>query len=106
MFSNNAGFCFEGGTFYNVSGDVNLQNHEHLTSQHTLYSGDQWAHEGSIFVEEEKHGQGWSEGSGRELPGDVKTKRQTGRLPYGGLERVSILSSAHYAQIARLADVL
>ncbi|KAJ7915374.1 hypothetical protein B0H13DRAFT_2324470 [Mycena leptocephala] len=82
MFSNNAGFCFEGGTFYNVSGDVNLQNHEHLTSQHTLYSGDQWAHEGSIFVGEEKHGQGWGEGSGRELPGDVRTKRRTGRLPY------------------------
>ncbi|KAJ7889777.1 hypothetical protein B0H14DRAFT_2690933 [Mycena olivaceomarginata] len=72
MFSQSSGLQFNGGNFYNVSGDVNLQTRQHLTLQdqqvHTEHIQPEW--DAALTLTD-----GGQEGYGRELSGVSRNVR-------------------------------
>jgi hypothetical protein len=72
MFNNSAGFQFHGGTFFNVSGDVHLQTHQHLTIQgRNPQEAALQLPAGSPMALDD----GSAEGSGHELSGITRNPR-------------------------------
>ncbi|KAJ7146553.1 hypothetical protein C8R44DRAFT_16520 [Mycena epipterygia] len=89
MFNNSTGFKFRGGHFYNVSGDVHLQTHQHLTIQgHNPHEGAPQIPSGSTRALEDGH----------ELPGIVRNLRPARSAPYDIAFRPHLpaSSSDHY----------
>lgn len=95
MFTNSAGFKFRGGNFYNVSGDVHLQAHQHLTIQGLD------PHEAALQLPV-------SSEDGRELPGIARNLRSSRPAPYGVFKYTSLLCCVSFRirQIYPLARVL
>ncbi|KAJ7120360.1 hypothetical protein C8R44DRAFT_672130 [Mycena epipterygia] len=84
MFTNSAGFKFRGGNFYNVSGDVHLQTHQHLTIQGLD------PHEAALQLPV-------SSEDGRELPGIARNLRSSRPASYdiSSHPRLTTSSSDH-----------
>ncbi|KAJ7429536.1 hypothetical protein B0H11DRAFT_1895581 [Mycena galericulata] len=81
MFNNSAGFQFHGGTFYNVSGDVHLQTHQHRHLTIQGYNQQEAALElpaGSRMALDD----GSAEASGHELSGIARNRRHPRLAPY------------------------
>ncbi|KAJ7474809.1 hypothetical protein FB451DRAFT_1174236 [Mycena latifolia] len=89
LINNSTGVQIHGGSFYEVSGDVNLESHQHLTIQ------DHWPHgaglrplAGSISALED----GWTESSSRELSGAGRNPHRGARqAPYAASSRPHLL---------------
>jgi hypothetical protein len=96
MFNNSAGFKFRGGNFYNVSGDVHLQTHQHLSIQgHNPHEAAPQLPAGSTSALEDGH----------ELPGMARNLRPARPAPYGAFKFTSIFCYVSYRQICPLAHV-
>ncbi|KAJ7735201.1 hypothetical protein B0H16DRAFT_134015 [Mycena metata] len=81
MFNNSAGFQFQGGTFFNVAGDVHLQthHHRHLTIQgHNQQEAALQLRAGSPKALDD----GSTEASGHELSGVTRNRRDPRPAPY------------------------
>jgi hypothetical protein len=80
MFSNCTDFNIQGGSLYNVAGDVYLQNQQHLTIQG--YPPPEGVHPQSAgwtaALED-----GWDEASDHELSGMTRNVRHLRPTPYG-----------------------
>ncbi|KAJ6523679.1 hypothetical protein DFH09DRAFT_1329917 [Mycena vulgaris] len=84
LFNNSTGFQIHGGNFYEVSGDVNLDTHQHLTTMQEQRLLD--AVVGPSMSSTLALDDGWAEGSGRGLPGIARNPRHgmaARQAPYG-----------------------
>ncbi|KAJ6509801.1 hypothetical protein DFH09DRAFT_1435549 [Mycena vulgaris] len=83
IITNSSGFQIHGGAFYEVSGDVNLETHQHLTmrqEQRLLHAGVGPPKNATVALDD-----GWSEAFDRELSGVARNPRQrmvAGPAPY------------------------
>ncbi|KAJ7436919.1 hypothetical protein FB451DRAFT_1453366 [Mycena latifolia] len=92
LINNSTGFQIHGGAFYEVSGDVNLETHQHLLIQdHTRHDAGLRLPVGSTLTLEE----GSDAGSRRELSSAVRNPRHeiVGSLGPGGLSSPPHLGS-------------
>jgi hypothetical protein len=105
MFNNSAGFQFHGGTFYNVSGDVHLQAHQHLTIQggqgHNPQEAALQLPAGSPMALDD----GSAEASAHELPGMARNRRHPRPAPYGAFKFASRRRYILYPQICLFGHV-
>ncbi|KAJ6509762.1 hypothetical protein DFH09DRAFT_1435410 [Mycena vulgaris] len=95
LINNSTGFQIHGGNFYEVSGDVNLETHQHLTimQQRLLNAGVEPPAGSTLALDD-----GWADGSGHELRGASPNPRRgtVGLAPYDIPARSRILARAPY----------
>ncbi|KAJ6555321.1 hypothetical protein DFH09DRAFT_570365 [Mycena vulgaris] len=97
LINNSTGFHIHGGNFYEVSGDVNLETHQHLTmrqEQRLLHSGVEPLAESTLALED-----GWADGSGCDSSGASSNPRlgMVGRA-YDVSARARLLTRAAHPQ--------
>jgi hypothetical protein len=100
MFRNGVGLHIHGGNFYDVqSGDVNLHTHQHHTIQDQTLSHAALQAAPSTSATLAREDDWEAGGSGRELSGVVRNRRQiatAGPGPYGAIIFASLLSRFSY----------
>lgn len=100
MFNNSAGFQFHGGNFYNISGNVHLQTHQHLTIQgHNPQEAALQLPTGSPIVLDD----GPAEASCHGLSGIARNRPRPRPAPYGAFKFASKLCYVSYPQICPFA---
>ncbi|KAJ6523657.1 hypothetical protein DFH09DRAFT_1329893 [Mycena vulgaris] len=96
LITNSSGFQIHGGNFYEVSGDVNLETHQHLITrqeQRLLHAGVGPPTNATVALDD-----GWSEGSGRELSGVARNPRHgmvARQAPYDISARLRLAGAPH-----------
>jgi hypothetical protein len=97
MFENCTDFNIQGGSLYHVTGDVYLQNQQHLTIQHHISPS------GAVQLTAGRNGRldsdRWNEAAGHELSGMARKVRHARSAPYSESKFASWSLYVSYPQI-------